>query len=838
MIDVKHILGGDIVLEAGQEKAVTSESDCIWVLAGAGTGKTTTIKAKVKYLVEEKGVLQESILILSFSRKSMEDLEKSINGTLGYSCVVRTFHSLGNSICREITESQGIEKPNKELVRRFLLSDEAKSFFDDEHHLSDLIKGNEKKPEKKYKKLVHYLYQYVEQFEIRGKKFEELDEFIRMAPDDRTKDFLKLCKEYYRYYQRMKSEQNFVSFSDMITGATRIISDPEQWDRIKENYAFRYIFVDEYQDISKIRHDFLKKLAENTKAKLMVVGDDWQSIYEFSGSVMKYYREFDQMIKPVYTSVEKIPIRETRRNSQALVDLAGRFIMQNEYQTRKDLISRSSSEEKTPVVVVRYDDLVTLGPLEKAVFYPGIILEYLLEEIRKSGCDLTKKKAVGLLGRYNSDLDPYTKKILSKEEYKGVRFCTVHASKGLEFQNVILLNGTDGSRDNVYEMNMYGSFGFPSRITDDAIFDSLKSEKDEKILYPEERRLFYVALTRTRNSVYILTPKNRASSFVKEICEISLKTEGEIKPVRTLDITSEMFCDEIKNHKPIDMVAEITDSGDAKNPDKIRSARREDLAGINFFGVDLNALIIDLLVEIAEKNRSHRSENNFIRRDDLVKRIQEKYSDLEDKVIRKVIDSLTEIGVIHFDGKYETCSFPYLSNYADPEKLSADDLLDMAGMDDTVLNSDRILGELDELTEEEKELVKAYCAVINGTWFLWQKVRNRNGSALIQAVYDPFLRGDMAFKGKYKQFYVDKDQGEEVETDGNPWYGILYKVDIKYISWKKSRELYIDLLNTDWFTEVTSKGSTWFNVSYGNAKKKSIREEFMNWITDHFEKED
>ena len=129
---------------------------------------------------------------------------------------------------------------------------------------------------------------------------------------------------------------------------------------------------------------------------------------------------------------------------------------------------------------------------------------------------INPNEKVLFLGRYNKDIDSllldkyFTKKnkeriIWNNNPDLKIDFLTVHASKGLGYDEVVLINAIDDK------------YGFPSKIEDEPLIKLIKQSIDENIMYPEERRLFYVALTRTKNKVYIVCPKSKVSSFVKEI---------------------------------------------------------------------------------------------------------------------------------------------------------------------------------------------------------------------------------------------------------------------------------------------------------------------------------
>ena len=276
-----------------------------------------------------------------------------------------------------------------------------------------------------------------------------------------------------------------IDFDDMIYLATQII---EGKGLIKK---YKYIIIDEYQDISKTRFDLISTILKNSDAKLMCVGDDYQAIYGFSGSNVSLFTDFFKYFK----KASRIDIKNTYRNSYELIKISNRFIMKNPYQLRKNI--HATFLYKHPVIFVYYDKDNYL----KTYSY---LLDYLY---------LENEKNIMVLGRYNKDLDE-----VKKIDYKGLNlhFLTVHRAKGLECDNVILLK----------MQNDY--MGFPSKIVDYPLLQEIDDRKDE-IPDAEERRLFYVALTRTKKRIYILVPRENPSPFLLEIAkegvELLLKEE-------------------------------------------------------------------------------------------------------------------------------------------------------------------------------------------------------------------------------------------------------------------------------------------------------------------------
>ena len=221
----------------------------------------------------------------------------------------------------------------------------------------------------------------------------------------------------------------------------------------------------------------------------MVVGDDWQAIYSFAGSdnnlFLNYSKDMDAKI---------YKITKTYRNSQELIDIVGNFVMRNERQIKKNLVSDKKINNPIVIYKVKRD-------IEK-------ILCYIIDEIIG---EYGFNKNILILGRYKKDIDKvignefsinHENIIYRKEKQLRITYLTIHSSKGLGYDNVILI------------MPNSKVYGFPNNKSEDPIRKFLLPN-EEKIM--EERRLFYVALTRTKNKVYIVSNKKNESKFVKEI---------------------------------------------------------------------------------------------------------------------------------------------------------------------------------------------------------------------------------------------------------------------------------------------------------------------------------
>lgn len=679
----------NIILDKSQREAIICDEDNLLVLSGAGSGKTTTISAKVKYLIDIKNVKPDKICVITFTKKAKEELDYKINKLFNANVDIYTFHSLGLKIIKyyyknkdiDIIDEKGQYKiicdyiknnlfKNKEKFNLFFEVFKNKTSFSEEYKLFDnyydyhnymykrkyinsnttmdnYIKEQTKRRrnyfrtlngeyckskeevdianflylnninyqyEKSYKKLDNlkiykpdfYIeqnnnYNYIEHFgidkinetnnhytkeeltnylknmklkenyhkkekiedlfiitysKVLGKKnylsvlkdslikkgyvlskkdndlvYErlkdtsedkyinnfvnrivipfisyfkrsnyKLEEFMKIKTDnDLLNKQIKVISDIYLNYESKLREKNLIDFEDMVNISYKVMP------YVKEKNLgvdYKYIIIDEYQDVSMQRFNLTKRIEELFKSKIIAFGDDYQTIFGFSGSRIDLMTEF----KNYLTDAKQIPIPNVYRNSQELIDVATKFINKNSKQIKKKLIS--NKRLIGPIELYIYNDSNHLN----TNINKSIILSNILDKIYLSN----NKSNVLLLERYNNDIDTilnhelFIRKnhesiIYKKHEDMKIDYLTIHKSKGLEYDNCILINAIDDK------------YGFPSKIEDEEIIKLLKPKIEENIFYPEERRLFYVAMTRTKNKLYILVPKSKTSSFIREI---------------------------------------------------------------------------------------------------------------------------------------------------------------------------------------------------------------------------------------------------------------------------------------------------------------------------------
>ncbi len=695
-----HILDpvdSEIILDENQRKVILSDEDYMMVIAGAGAGKTTTVAAKVRYLVEKKGIKPDKILVISFTNKAVSELRHRINRNLNIPCPIGTFHATGNTILKRKSEEKlnivegstlyfQIQKylcqtalKEERTVHDLILffgtyfdspyeGNEIESYFYDiissnhetlkseldEYHKKvinirskktmtiqaeilrsreeveianylylngidytyediypyylpgtdkpytpdfhikqghldawiehfgitesgyssrysqeQLIKyktaANQKyyhhknhgtpliftystyldgrsrtdhlkekleeagfvmnpRPEgeiiakltagqqsKYVRRLISLLVRFIENFKTNGYQLEDFDRMKTSTDNVRSHIFLNIARDCYIEYQRYLKNSHSIDFQDMINESAKML---RKYKESGQSLPFDYIIVDEYQDISRQRFDLIKSLQEISHAKIIAVGDDWQSIYAFSGSDISLFTQFSK--KMGYAS--QMTIDRTYRNSQELIDIAGSFIQKNKNQISKSLISKRHI--KNPIIIYTYDAYVKRDkndPTSGVGYAIAKCLENVIGQILTSAQE--EKRIVSnilLIGRFgfdshhleHSNLFEYNRHGNSltclKHPKVKIFFMTAHASKGLGYDEVIVLNGKNDK------------YGFPSKIKDDPVL-SFVVHQDFSIEYAEERRLFYVALTRTKNRVYFIAPEQNPSEFLLEL---------------------------------------------------------------------------------------------------------------------------------------------------------------------------------------------------------------------------------------------------------------------------------------------------------------------------------
>lgn len=310
----------------------------------------------------------------------------------------------------------------------------------------------------------------------------------RMKLGKRAKAFLDVFAPVFEEYQKRLGGR--IDFEDMILRAARYTETGRYVS------PFRHILVDEFQDISQSRARLVKALkAQHQDVRVFAVGDDWQSIFRFAGSdihLMRHFgREFGGSFDGEAGVHRSVDLGRTFRSVDQIAFAARTFVLRNPVQIQKQIVPAGTATE--PAIRIA---TVSKGEEDRK-------LSEVLTTLSAGLLPEAKPATVLLLGRYRF-LEPDMQGLRHRFPHLNVTFKTIHASKGLEADHVILLSADSGRT------------GFPSEIVDDPLL-SLVSPDAETFQNAEERRVMYVAMTRARHTLTILSSNARPSAFVTEL---------------------------------------------------------------------------------------------------------------------------------------------------------------------------------------------------------------------------------------------------------------------------------------------------------------------------------
>ncbi len=533
-LDYKFIEGYS--LDRQQIESIENDSQNTLVVAGAGTGKTTTIIGKIKWILNKwlknKSETLPRILVISFTRATRMELEKRILAEVLKNdeifkiyhpsdfLRVETFHSLALKIMRSAKQNKraGPEKIKLNEISfedflkqaRFNIPEEEAEVYDRLYYL--MRNYHIKYQDLKQTNSTEYPWFWQKELRLKNlkqiQKMEGLErEYIKEMADRGEVDFAGFLEKAIKSLISIKNEAR-----------------PEWF----KTFCFDFVIIDEYQDISPLEYALIKNLREKQNFKLFCVGDDWQTIYQFAGSEIDLILGF----KKYWGETKVFKIEQTYRFPEQLAKLSGSFIMKNRTQLIKNI---QGIDCRDPDQIVEIN-----GPSERTD----------LNSLRFFFLNLPRNTRVFLLGRYNFDIKKISHCEFLNFDYEtneprilmperpdlNIKFCSAHRSKGLQADYVFIINCRDAT------------LGFPSQVKEKELITlarktllrknsqtELENSQKRKLLntiwknlrltrdngFAEERRLFYVAMTRARKKIFFLSVKNKESSFICELRKYS-----------------------------------------------------------------------------------------------------------------------------------------------------------------------------------------------------------------------------------------------------------------------------------------------------------------------------
>ncbi len=459
-----------------QRRIVVHPDQRLLVVAGAGTGKTTTILHKIAFTVARHRLPARSILVLAFNRSVRHEIKNRLHGESRAVVDVHTFHSLALQLtgCRgkvlNELEDNNVRAEALQLV------------------LQEKYRSRTSFPRKVRKKIerIHNNYDPVWWQSC-------VDRFGYMSETEAMEKGTKLghrnfsdaiAGESYKRYLYLLEQKASTTLAAMVRQATAKLQNHASG--YQGNY--QYIFVDEFQDVSLARVGFIQALlAVHSSARLCCVGDDWQSIYRFAGASPSFMYNF----KDYFGEPSQLYLTRTHRFDTHTAAISQDFVLKNPYQIKKGIKARDRVQGGS-IWAVEIDS----HQYQDGTKMINKILEFISEKVAQSQQQKSAQITLGILARYNKTLfvlESALSMLASIPEYLEIFFYSCHRAKGKEFDYCVVLDLHTGDT------------GFPSRDTSTEFPNA------------EERRLFYVAITRAKLGTALLYPRKAQSIFVREV---------------------------------------------------------------------------------------------------------------------------------------------------------------------------------------------------------------------------------------------------------------------------------------------------------------------------------
>lgn len=346
------------------------------------------------------------------------------------------------------------------------------------------------------KDFVQQIIRITDMIKVENINIDKILDNARKDQHERVRNFYELAIPIVKKYIDYCTNKSYLDFNDLISRSTSLFQNHEDIANKYRN-KYQYILVDEFQDVNNLQVELIKLLLTD-QTQLFCVGDDWQSIYGFRGSNVSYIIDFETH----FSNSNIVKLNLNYRSTQNIVGASNEVIKHNKFKVEKDIQAAKKSEHK----IVVYS-----GSSEEEN------IQFCFEKVKELLDDGLTNDDILFLYRRSKMYSPYFFRF--KNEGIRVQSKTIHAAKGLEAKVVFIIGLTEGNG------------GFPDIWLEDRIFQVIKKANHD-LLMEEERRLFYVAITRAKDKLFLITEKGNESSFLKEIPDIfTVKTSVPIKSV-------------------------------------------------------------------------------------------------------------------------------------------------------------------------------------------------------------------------------------------------------------------------------------------------------------------
>ena len=468
-----------------QKKAIISRSKKILCVAGAGSGKTSVLTKRIEFLIRKEGVDQSKILAVTFTRKAKNEMEKRLNELDIFGVNVHTF----NSFCERILRENEREIYGRS-IRVLNYSDKIfavnMAIANLGFEVDEIINEYFSKKQREFKSqgqllssFVNDCFSVVEYFKITGQK----DYDFSANVDDENRMNAQIVYKIYKFLMDYMKIQGLRDFTDQLVDTIEYFE--KNTGKIPH---FEHVLVDEYQDVNSMQVKLLKLL---NPENLFVVGDPRQAIFAWRGSDIKYILNFEKE----YGDAEIIFLTKNYRSSKNIVEFMNESVRNF---SLPDLICNNNAESE--IKIFSFD-----GDEEEK--------QFVIEDILKSDVSRDEIFVLARTNRQLIDISLLMKnngiahvvktdevKNYSEEKSGEVTLATIHAIKGLQAKKVFVVGCNDQN--------------FPCKASDHPAIEMIKLNNYNR--EEEERRLFYVAISRAKETLYLSYVGKKPTYFINE----------------------------------------------------------------------------------------------------------------------------------------------------------------------------------------------------------------------------------------------------------------------------------------------------------------------------------
>ncbi|MDO8517426.1 MAG: exodeoxyribonuclease V subunit gamma [Nanoarchaeota archaeon] len=476
----------------GQKKSIISQKKNILCIAGAGSGKTTVLTKRIEFLVKYKSINPSKILAITFTRKARQEMERRL-ASLGVSGVsVETFNSFSEKILKKYGNliydmpTRVMSYSDKILAISLALENIGLNMNSATGKYFSESQRNNKEQHQLSAIFMNDCFSILEYFKSKNQPLYDFSIDVDNSKDIETaKVISSVCRDLESHMQI----QGLRDYTDQILDTINFFKKNK--DAIPE---FDYILIDEYQDVNAMQVELIDLLvSKNPQVNLFAVGDPRQSIFGWRGSDIKYILKFEEK----YPDCEIIHLVKNYRSSRKIVEF-----MNHSIKSMKVPDLESSNSKEAEIKLLDFDS-------EEAEHY--FVLKRIQDLLKNVGGE-----EIFVLARTNRQLNELSNKlksvnishVLRTDELKkpvlankgDITLATIHAIKGLEAKIVFVIGCN--------ELN------FPCKASDHPVIEVVKIDMQEYDKEEEEKRLFYVAISRAKEKLFLSYSGKKPTYFI------------------------------------------------------------------------------------------------------------------------------------------------------------------------------------------------------------------------------------------------------------------------------------------------------------------------------------